>query len=117
MSSRNPHPGKNLQPGLDHSVFQTRLFFYLTTLKLNNMPSGNGAKAAQKRERNAKKQSGQKSAKSQLKVNEAAKTVVCKVCLTSFMSVSSKKMLAEHADNKHPKNSFAVIVILINNRI
>jgi hypothetical protein len=81
------------------------------------MPSGNGARAAQKRERNAKKQGSQKSAKSQLKVNEAAKTVVCKVCLTSFMSVSSKKMLTEHADNRHPKNSFAVIIILIICRI
>jgi nucleoside permease NupC len=77
------------------------------------MPSGNGARAQQKRERNAKKQGNASAPKSQLKVNEAAKTIVCKVCLTSFMSVSSKKMLAEHAENKHPKSTFAVRIIII----
>jgi hypothetical protein len=41
------------------------------------MPSGNGAKAKQKRERNAKKD--EVVAKSQLKTNEQAKTVICKV--------------------------------------
>jgi hypothetical protein len=45
------------------------------------MPSGNGAKAKQKRERNAKKEEGGV-AKSQLKTNEQAKTVQCKVLKT-----------------------------------
>ena len=107
--------GRQDQPGLRSVNFQTRYLFYFHNCKQNNMPSGNGARAAQKRERNAKKQNQQKSAKSQLKVNEAARTVVCKVCLTSFMSVSSKKMLSEHAENRHPKNTFAVRDFLIKN--
>jgi hypothetical protein len=41
------------------------------------MPSGNGARAAQKRERNAKKDT-KGVAHSQLKSNEAAKTKQCK---------------------------------------
>ncbi|OAV93015.1 hypothetical protein PTTG_02820 [Puccinia triticina 1-1 BBBD Race 1] len=40
------------------------------------MGGGNGAKAAQKRERNAKATGA--TAKSQLKVNEAAKNIQCK---------------------------------------
>jgi hypothetical protein len=45
------------------------------------MPSGNGARAAQKRERNMAKQSKQASAHSQLKVNQQAMTIKCKQCL------------------------------------
>ena len=45
-----------------------------------------GAKAAQKRERNGDK--GKGNAKSQLKVNEAAKTIVCTVCKQPFVSES-----------------------------
>eukprot|EP01110_Echinostelium_bisporum_P010413 TRINITY_DN3792_c0_g1_i1.p2 TRINITY_DN3792_c0_g1~~TRINITY_DN3792_c0_g1_i1.p2 ORF type:complete len:56 (-),score=20.01 TRINITY_DN3792_c0_g1_i1:129-296(-) len=48
------------------------------------MPSGNGAKAAQKRERNLKRDAGATAAKSQLKTNEAAKSVQCKVCKQAF---------------------------------
>ena len=43
-----------------------------------------GAKAAQKRERNAEKQKGP--SKSQAKVNEAAKTIVCSTCKQDFVS-------------------------------
>ena len=44
------------------------------------MPSGNGNRAKQKRERNLKRDAEGSAAKSQLKTNEAAKTVMCKVC-------------------------------------
>ena len=43
-----------------------------------------GAKAAQKRERNAEKQKGP--SKSQAKVNEAAKTIICSTCKHNFVS-------------------------------
>lgn len=43
------------------------------------MPSGNGARAAQKRERNQAKAAQQSQAKSQLKTNQQALTVVCNV--------------------------------------
>lgn len=51
--------------------------YYLTSIQ--------GAKAAQKRERNADK-NGPKGSKSQAKVNEAAKSIVCHVCRQSFVS-------------------------------
>jgi RNase P subunit RPR2 len=44
-----------------------------------------GAKAQQKRERNADKAAG-KGGKSQLKVNEAAKSIVCTTCRQPFVS-------------------------------
>jgi ribosomal protein L9 len=71
------------------------------------MPSGNGARAQQKRERNQKKQSQQKTAKSQLKSNQAALTIQCKVCKQSFMCVSSQEVLRRHAENRHPKLEFS----------
>lgn len=43
-----------------------------------------GAKAAQKRERNADK--GNKGSKSQAKVNEAAKSIICSTCKQGFVS-------------------------------
>ncbi|KAL9715747.1 hypothetical protein Ac2012v2_000189 [Leucoagaricus gongylophorus] len=45
---------------------------------------GNGAKAAQKRDRNQSK-TEPKGAKSQKKVNEAAKSIVCTTCKSSFL--------------------------------
>ncbi|KAH0590413.1 hypothetical protein H2248_000568 [Termitomyces sp. 'cryptogamus'] len=45
---------------------------------------GNGAKAQQKRERNADKNAA-KGSKSQSKVNEAAKSIVCSDCRQSFL--------------------------------
>lgn len=47
---------------------------------------GQGAKAAQKRERNAEKSTNAKGSKSQAKVNEAAKSIVCSTCKQSFVS-------------------------------
>ncbi|KAF2660351.1 DUF1909-domain-containing protein [Lophiostoma macrostomum CBS 122681] len=64
---------------------------------------GNGARAAQKRERNAAK-GGKGEAKSQLKSNAAALSIKCKTCFQSFQSTTNRKMLKEHATNKHTKN-------------
>jgi hypothetical protein len=44
-----------------------------------------GAKAQQKRERNADK-NGPKGAKSQFKSNEAAKSIICAICRQDFVS-------------------------------
>ncbi|KAG8159978.1 hypothetical protein KVR01_010615 [Diaporthe batatas] len=65
------------------------------------MGGGNGAKSAQKRER-AMKNAG-KEAKSQLKVNESAKDIQCKVCFSTFLKTSRAPALTEHAANKHSK--------------
>ncbi|KAI8979467.1 At2g23090 like protein [Mycotypha africana] len=62
---------------------------------------GNGAKAQQKRERNAKNQKA--SASSQLKANNAAKNIICKTCFQTFLCTSREKALSEHAENKHNK--------------
>ncbi|KAJ7071244.1 At2g23090 like protein [Mycena amicta] len=64
---------------------------------------GNGAKAAQKRERNADKNAA-KGSKSQAKVNEAAKSIVCTTCKQTFLITTRAPALAEHADNKHGKS-------------
>ncbi|PPJ49703.1 hypothetical protein CBER1_02877 [Cercospora berteroae] len=61
---------------------------------------GNGAKAQQKRERNAKDTSNKGS---QLKTNAAAKTIKCKVCFADFQSTTKQPALTEHASNKHNK--------------
>ncbi|KAI0271533.1 hypothetical protein BC834DRAFT_1006780, partial [Gloeopeniophorella convolvens] len=45
---------------------------------------GNGAKAQQRRERNAEKGAA-KGSKSQAKVNEAAKSIVCNICRQAFL--------------------------------
>ncbi|KAF2251782.1 DUF1909-domain-containing protein [Trematosphaeria pertusa] len=63
---------------------------------------GNGNRAQQKRERNAAKAKGGE-AKSQLKSNAAALTIKCKTCFQSFQSTTNRKMLSEHATNKHSK--------------
>ncbi|RXW14537.1 hypothetical protein EST38_g11310, partial [Candolleomyces aberdarensis] len=60
-----------------------------------------GAKAAQKRERNQDK--GKGSSKSQLKVNEASKSIVCTVCKQPFMNTARAPALETHAQSKHDK--------------
>lgn len=60
------------------------------------MGGGNGAKSAQKRERNAKQNA--KSAGSQLKTNEAAKTIVCDLCKQAFLGTMRKPALTTHAE-------------------
>lgn len=61
---------------------------------------GNGAKAQQKRERNAK---DGKTAKSQLKVNAKAMDIQCTVCKSTFLKTTRAPQLTEHASNKHSK--------------
>jgi len=68
------------------------------------MPSGNGNRAKQKRERNQKKTDQDKGGKSQLKTNELAKTIVCKVCRQTFMCTTKEAELKLHQENKHEKN-------------
>ncbi|EAA35769.1 DUF1909-domain-containing protein [Neurospora crassa] len=65
------------------------------------MGGGNGAKAAQKRERNAKNAAA--GPKSQLKTNAAAMNIICQTCRATFLSTSRAKALDEHAQNKHNK--------------
>ncbi|TFK41381.1 hypothetical protein BDQ12DRAFT_679369 [Crucibulum laeve] len=62
---------------------------------------GNGAKAAQKRERN--QATANKGGKSQAKVNEAAKNIVCATCKQPFLLTTRAPALEEHAQNKHSK--------------
>ncbi|KAF9160198.1 hypothetical protein DFQ27_005056 [Actinomortierella ambigua] len=61
---------------------------------------GNGQKAQMRRERNAKDAAG---GKSQLKVNEAAKNIICTICRQTFLCTIRSKNLEEHATNKHGK--------------
>jgi len=63
---------------------------------------GNGARAQQKRERNAAK-AGTGNAKSQNKVNEAAKNIICVTCRQTFLLTTRAPALEEHAQNKHSK--------------
>ena len=36
--------------------------------------------------------------------NAAAQTVKCKTCFQTFQSTTNRKMLSDHASNKHSKN-------------
>ncbi|KAI8575451.1 hypothetical protein K450DRAFT_261800 [Umbelopsis ramanniana AG] len=62
---------------------------------------GNGQKAQMKRDRNAK--DAKKGPTSQLKANNAAKSVICQTCKQTFLCTIRAKALTEHADNKHSK--------------
>ncbi|OBZ79667.1 hypothetical protein A0H81_00562 [Grifola frondosa] len=62
---------------------------------------GNGAKAQQKRERNAAKAGA--TAKSQNKTNQAALNIVCQTCRQAFLLTTRAPALEEHAQNKHAK--------------
>ncbi|TPX35673.1 hypothetical protein SmJEL517_g01926, partial [Synchytrium microbalum] len=63
-----------------------------------------GAKAQQKRERNAK--DAKTGPTSQLKANQASLTIQCKICLQTFMMTSSRTQLESHL-NKHAGKEFA----------
>lgn len=54
-----------------------------------------------RRDRSAKEAAGKGG--SQLKANEAAKSIKCKTCFTTFMSTANLASLTEHAQNKHGK--------------
>jgi hypothetical protein len=60
---------------------------------------GNGAKAQQKRERNAQESS---KPKSQLKTNANAMSVQCKICKQTFLKTVKKPELLLHVE-KHSK--------------
>ncbi|KPI42225.1 uncharacterized protein AB675_9713 [Cyphellophora attinorum] len=61
---------------------------------------GNGARAQQKRERNAK--DTKKGPTSQLKSNQAAKSIICKICRQDFQVTTKQPALIEHASSRHP---------------
>ncbi|ORX49018.1 DUF1909-domain-containing protein [Piromyces finnis] len=65
---------------------------------------GNGQKAQHRRER--MKETASKGGKSQLKINEKAKNIICEVCRTTFLCTVREKALQEHVSNKHPGKSF-----------
>ncbi|PQE06588.1 family SERF protein [Rutstroemia sp. NJR-2017a BVV2] len=60
-----------------------------------------GAKAASRRKRADKDDKGV--AKSQLKVNEQAKSIQCDTCKSTFLQTTKLPALTEHASNKHSK--------------
>jgi len=62
---------------------------------------GNGAKAASKRERNAK--DANTGGKSQLKSNAAAKTLICRNCKQDWQGTTNKATLEQHVSSRHPK--------------
>ncbi|KAI8818620.1 At2g23090 like protein [Fimicolochytrium jonesii] len=57
-----------------------------------------------KREKNAARAG--LTAKSQLKVNEAAKNTMCSVCRQTFLMTIRQKALEEHVTNKHAGKDF-----------
>ncbi|KAF8599279.1 DUF1909-domain-containing protein [Ceratobasidium sp. AG-I] len=61
---------------------------------------GNGAKAQQKQQRNAKK-TADAGGKSQSKTNEAAKNIICMTCRQTFLSTTRMPALTQHVENKH----------------
>ncbi|CUA73646.1 hypothetical protein RSOLAG22IIIB_01182 [Rhizoctonia solani] len=67
---------------------------------------GNGAKAQQKQQRNAKK-TQDSAAKSQLKTNEAAKSIICQTCRQTFLSTTRLPALTQHVENKHSGKTVA----------
>lgn len=67
---------------------------------------GNGAKAQQKQQRNAKKATDG-AAKSQLKTNEAAKSIICMTCRQTFLSTTRLPALTQHVENKHSGKTVA----------
>jgi len=59
-----------------------------------------------KKEKEIKKKNEDKGGKSQLKSNEAAKTIICKVCRQTFMCTTKEAELRMHQENKHEKIDF-----------
>lgn len=70
------------------------------------MGRSNGCEANRKRE-DAKKRAEKynKEGNSQVSKNAAAMSLVCSVCMQAFMCTQIK-MAQQHAEAKHPKNSF-----------
>ncbi|KAN0135560.1 At2g23090 like protein [Lactarius tabidus] len=85
------------------SGFTRTIHFLRFFLSIRYLGMGNGAKAQQKRERNADK-NGPKGAKSQFKSNEAAKSIICAICRQDFLVTTRTPALEEHSQNKHSKS-------------
>ncbi|TPX40538.1 hypothetical protein SeLEV6574_g06564 [Synchytrium endobioticum] len=64
---------------------------------------GNGQKAQTRRDRAARDAS---KAGSQLKINEAAKSIQCKICLQTFMKTANRQQLEAHQSSKHEGKTF-----------
>ncbi|KAJ5109986.1 hypothetical protein N7532_002631 [Penicillium argentinense] len=74
---------------------------------------GNGARAQQKRERNATqgksvaksqtKSRGLHPANTQVAQNEKAMNIQCQICKQTFLQTTKAPALLEHASNKHKK--------------
>ncbi|KAJ3374433.1 hypothetical protein GGF31_007210 [Allomyces arbusculus] len=96
----SPHPvdGKLTMVTADNVVLQLAGVRRLDARLVDGARRGNGSKAQQKRERNAKAAGGV--AKSQLKVNEAAKNIQCVVCKQTFLGTANLATLNQHAENK-----------------
>jgi len=59
------------------------------------------------KETKKKKQSQQKGkGNSNIKNLDKVMTIQCNICKQTFMNNSNQKSLAEHADNRHQKNTF-----------
>lgn len=43
---------------------------------------------------------------SQLKVNAACMSILCNVCRQQFMNTTQTKVLTDHAESRHPKQTF-----------
>ncbi|KAJ3314742.1 hypothetical protein HDV04_005748 [Boothiomyces sp. JEL0838] len=62
---------------------------------------GNGAKAAMKRERNAKDQKAGGKSQTKSVINIAAMNVKCAICMQTFLQTVKRKGLEEHINAKH----------------
>ena len=69
------------------------------------MGGGNAQKSAMARKK-AQEKLAKAGAGSQLASNAKAMTQLCQVCRTSFLCTLAPAKLKEHADNKHPKETF-----------
>lgn len=81
--------------------FSPALFTYLRTTLIQPFSRSQGAKAQQKRERNAAKAGG--TAKSQIKTNQAAMNIVCQTCKQAFVRPFSLRplcILAPHTSSR-----------------
>ncbi|CBZ55346.1 conserved hypothetical protein [Neospora caninum Liverpool] len=65
---------------------------------------GKGSNACKKNTARARADEAKtKEPKSQLKSNQAAMSIKCKICMQPFMKTQSVAQLNEHATNKHNK--------------
>ncbi|CXJ15792.1 conserved protein, unknown function [Plasmodium berghei] len=65
---------------------------------------GKGSNACKRNQARERKTVEVKGGKSQIKANQEALNVICKVCYTAFMKTQSISQLAEHAQNRHRKD-------------